>query len=60
MYPGLTVVFFPRRTKNEAMVALMEKFGFEQVFDIARMHVNGDPGEYKDTVFALTSIECGF
>ena len=43
------------------MVALTGKFGFEKVFDLPRMHVNGDPGEYKDTVFAVTSIDvCGF
>ncbi|KAK2160125.1 hypothetical protein NP493_1667g00001 [Ridgeia piscesae] len=48
-------------TKNDAMLALTEKFAFEKVFDVSRMHVNGDPGEYKDTVFALTSIDvCGF
>ncbi len=40
---------------------MMEKFGFEKVFDVVRMHLNGDPHEYKDTVFGVTSIDmCGF
>ena len=50
-----------RRLKNQAALKLTEKLGFKKVFDVARMHLNGDANEYKDSVFALTSIDvCGF
>ena len=49
------------RYPNEGAVAMVKKFQFENVFDVQRMHVNGDPKEYKDEVFCLTSIDvCGF
>ncbi|KAI0209222.1 hypothetical protein LSAT2_006111 [Lamellibrachia satsuma] len=47
--------------KNQAALKLTEKLGFEKVFDVVRMHLNGDANEYKDSVFAVTSIDvCGF
>ena len=50
-----------RRLKNQAALTMTEKFGFEKVFDLARMYLNGDANEYKESVFALTSISvCGF
>ena len=50
-----------RRLKNQAAFTMMEKFGFEKVFDLARMHLNGDANEYKESVFAVTSVfVCGF
>ena len=32
-----------------------------KVFDLQRMRLNGDPHEYKDSVYGVTSIDvCGF
>jgi GNAT superfamily N-acetyltransferase len=46
---------------NEDAVSLMNQFEFVNVFDLLRMHANGDAHEYKPQVFALTSIDvCGF
>ena len=40
---------------------LVEKFKMENVFDVMRMHIKGDPHELKEQVFGLTSIDvCGF
>ena len=40
---------------------IVKKFELENVFDVMRMHVNGDAAEYKDQVFCLTSIDvCDF
>ena len=46
---------------NEEAVRTYESYGFQKVFDVVRMHANGNPDEYKPTVYALTSIDmCGF
>ena len=50
-----------RRLKNQAALTIAERLGFEKVFDLARMHLNGDANEYKESVFAFTSVfVCGF
>ncbi|KAI0216083.1 hypothetical protein LSAT2_031857 [Lamellibrachia satsuma] len=47
--------------KDQAALTMTEKLGFEKVFDLARMHLNGDANEYKESVFAVTSVfGCGF
>ena len=49
------------RYPNEAAVKMMDEFGMAKVFSVDRMHVNGDPKEFKNTTFAVTSIDvCGF
>lgn len=49
------------RYPNEEAVNMVKKFGMTKVFDVNRMHINGDPKELKETVFGLTSIDvCGF
>ena len=49
------------RYPNQAALDMVKKFELENVFDVMRMHVNGDAREYKDQVFCLTSIDvCGF
>ena len=50
-----------RRLNNQAALTMTEKLGFKKVFDLARMHLNGDANEYKESVFAFTSVfVCGF
>ena len=50
-----------RRLKNQAALTMTEKLGFEKEFDLARMHLNGDANEYKESVFAFTIVfVCGF
>ncbi len=40
---------------------MLNKFGFENVFDVDHMYINGDPKDYKPTTYAVTSIDvCGF
>ncbi len=49
------------REPNASALEMVKKFGFRFVFETQRMHVNGNPMEYKDTVYGLTSIDvCGF
>ena len=51
----------PFRAPNDEAVKMVNRFNLDKVFDVVRMHINGDPKEYKDTVFGLTSIDvCGF
>jgi hypothetical protein len=46
---------------NEEGVEAIESRGFEKVFDVRRMHANGNPQEFKPTVYAFTNIAtCGF
>jgi len=38
----------------------IESRGFERSFDVRRMYANGNPEEFKPTVYALTNIDtCG-
>jgi len=47
--------------KNPDILKLIAKFGLEKTFDLQRMHINGDPEEYKPSVWSVTSIDvCGF
>ena len=49
------------RTPNDAALALLDSVGFKHVFNVHRMHINGNPNEYKDTVYGLTSVcVCSF
>ena len=53
------VMFF--RNPNHEALKLVEHFSMKKSFDCQRMHLNGDPHEFKTTVFGLTSlIVCGF
>jgi hypothetical protein len=55
---SVTINFWDR---NEEAHKMVQKFGFEKVFQCVRMHVNGDAKEYKASTFAVTSIDvCGF
>lgn len=49
------------RYKNESAVAMVTRLGLEHECDFNHMHSNGDPGEYKPFVYAVTSVDvCGF
>ena len=46
---------------NEDWVKVIEGLGFKKVFDLKRMHANGNPDEFKPTVYSLTALDvCGF
>ncbi|KAK2150014.1 hypothetical protein LSH36_427g03066 [Paralvinella palmiformis] len=46
---------------NKEGVEAVEGLGFQKEFDLFRMHANGNPNEYKPTVYSVSALDvCGF